>query len=93
MFRDRICGAESKCPDSFNRIPLHQHKTQVDTGSPEQYCTLMDGLVDGTPLCVSTYPVAWRIEVAKEEEYSGYEYVRSGRASLKVQTGFADTTS
>jgi len=52
----------------------------------------MDGLGDGTSLCVSTYPVAWRIEVVKDE-YIGYEYVRSSRALPNVPAGLADMTS
>ncbi|KAF9781833.1 hypothetical protein BJ322DRAFT_1078655 [Thelephora terrestris] len=49
---------------------------RVDPGRPEQYCTFSNGFGDGTPLCVTPYPVAWRIEVAPEEQYSGFEYVR-----------------
>ena len=61
-----------------------EQSTQVDPGKPEQYCTLMDGLSDGTPLCVATYPVAWRVEIV-EEKYSGYEYVRLGQGFFDVR--------
>ena len=62
-----------------------ERNTQVDPGKPEQYCTLMDGLRDGTPLCVATYPVAWRVEIVEEKKHSGYEYVRSGQGFLEIR--------
>ena len=65
---------------------------QVDPGSPEQFCTLMDGFGNGSPLCVATYPVAWRIEIVKDEEYNGYEYVRSDQMLLNVPRYPTDTT-
>ena len=77
----------------LTRSPSIAHspaQTQVDPGSPERFCTLMDGLGDGSSLCVSTYPVAWGINVAKDEEYSECEYVRSGKALPNVSAGFAD---
>ena len=52
----------------------------------------MDGLGNGTPLCVATYPAAWRVEVAKDEDYKGYEYVRSGRAFFDVPERLTDAT-
>jgi hypothetical protein len=51
----------------------------------------MDGLSDGTPLIVTAYPAAWRIEAVKDKEYSGYEYVRSGWASLCMPEDLTDT--
>ena len=67
-------------------VSLHtEQSTHVDPGKPEQYCTLMDGLSDGTPLCVATYPVAWRVEIVEDEKYSGYEYVRLGQGFFDVR--------
>jgi len=37
----------------------------------------MAGLENDRPLSVSTYPVAWRIEIVNEEIHRGLEYVRS----------------
>ena len=36
----------------------------------------MKGLNDGIPLYVAAYPVAWRIEVADDDEHRGFEYIR-----------------
>ena len=36
----------------------------------------MVGLTGISPLSVSAYPVAWKIEVVNDEIYHGYEYVR-----------------
>jgi len=38
----------------------------------------MEGINNGTPIHVTSYPVAWRIEVANEGIHRGFEYVRSG---------------
>ena len=59
-------------PHSVSIDPM---ATQVDPGKPEQYCTLHDVIGNGTTLRVGEYPVAWKIEAAKE--YPEYEYVRS----------------
>ena len=45
---------------------------------PEQFCTAKQGLNDGTPVCVTAYPVAWRVEVVDDELCRGFEYIRSG---------------
>jgi len=37
----------------------------------------MTGLVNGSQLSVSAYPVAWRVEVVDEDIHRGFEYVRS----------------
>ena len=52
----------------------------------------MNGLGNGTPLCVATYPAAWRVEVAKDVEYKGYEYVRSGRTLFDTPECPTDAT-
>jgi len=39
----------------------------------------MAGFDNGSPLSVSAYPVAWRIEVVNDEIHRDFEYVRSGR--------------
>jgi len=36
----------------------------------------MEGINDGTPIHVSAYPAAWRIEVVTEGVHRGFEYVR-----------------
>ena len=35
------------------------------------------GLENGSPLSVSGYPVAWRVEVVNDDIHRGFEYVRS----------------
>ena len=35
------------------------------------------GLENGSPLSVSAYPVAWRVEVVNDDIHRGFEYVRS----------------
>ena len=37
----------------------------------------MNGQVDGSPLSVSAYPAAWRIEVVNDDIHRGFEYARS----------------
>jgi len=49
---------------------------RVDPGNPEQFCTPLNGLKDGTTLCVSVYPTAWRVGVVGDEKYRGFGYVR-----------------
>lgn len=39
----------------------------------------MEGFNDGTPIHVSVYPAAWRIEVVDNEPHRGFEYVRLSR--------------
>ena len=36
----------------------------------------MQGTSDGTPVFITPYPAAWRIERAEEAIYRGYDYVR-----------------
>jgi hypothetical protein len=62
---------QSPAPD------LEQHKTQIEPGKPDQYCTAMAGLVNTSPIVVSAYPTAWRIEVVDDDIHRGHEYVRS----------------
>ena len=53
--------------------------TQHEPGRPEQYCIVLDGLNGGggrTFVSVAPFPVAWRLEPAREERYRGLEYVR-----------------
>jgi len=49
---------------------------RVELGKPEQFCTAIEGLDSGKPLCVNTYPTAWRIETVEDRIHRGYEYVR-----------------
>ena len=37
----------------------------------------MAGLDNGSPLSVSAYPVAWRIEIVNDNIHRGFEYIRS----------------
>ena len=37
----------------------------------------MEGLDNGTPLYVTAYPAAWRIDIVDEGLLRGFEYVRS----------------
>ena len=46
--------------------------TQVRPGKPGQFCMMIDGL-DGANISVAAFPVAWRVEVAREERYRGQE--------------------
>jgi len=36
----------------------------------------MVGLENENPISLSTYPVAWKIEVVNDDIYRGFEYVR-----------------
>ena len=36
----------------------------------------MQGISDGTPVFLTLYPVAWRVERAEETIYRAFEYVR-----------------
>lgn len=49
---------------------------RVDPGKPCQFCSARSGLESGAPIVVTPYPVAWRIERAKDDIYHGFEYVR-----------------
>lgn len=50
--------------------------TQVEPGKPEQFCIMLVGLGNESTVSVATFPVAWRIEIARDERYRGCEYVR-----------------
>jgi len=56
--------------------PVLIRANQVEQGRPEQYCSPAEGVGHGTPLYVSSYPVAWRVELMEDEIHRGYEYVR-----------------
>ena len=45
---------------------------------PDQFCAPMEAINNGTPIYVTAYPVAWRIEVVNHGIHRGFEYVRSG---------------
>jgi len=49
---------------------------RFDPGTPEQFCTPLNGLHDGVSLRVAPYPTAWRVEIVDNEEHHGFEYVR-----------------
>ena len=68
---------------------------QFDPGEPEQFCTPLNGLQNGTTLCVGGYPVAWRVETVDNDDYRGFGYVRSdqiirqrARATLIIPSSF-----
>ncbi|KAF9649750.1 hypothetical protein BDM02DRAFT_3113175, partial [Thelephora ganbajun] len=42
---------------------------------PEQFCTPPEKLGE-SPLMVTAYPVAWRVEVVDDAKHRGFEYVR-----------------
>ncbi|KAF9783525.1 hypothetical protein BJ322DRAFT_1071542 [Thelephora terrestris] len=48
----------------------------VEPGKPERFCNPTNGISDGTSLFVSVYPAAWRVEIAGDDIYRGFEYVR-----------------
>ena len=37
---------------------------------------MLVGLGNGSVVSVAPFPVAWRIEMVRDERYDGYEYVR-----------------
>ena len=39
----------------------------------------MAGLGNGSPISVTGYPAAWRVEVVDDDLHLGFEYVRSER--------------
>ena len=43
---------------------------------PDQYCTMLNGLGNGTAVSVSDLPVAWKIQAVVDDRYRGFEYVR-----------------
>jgi len=49
---------------------------RVDPGNPYQFCSPMKGLNDQDPVCVTAYPVGWRIQRADDNIHRGFEYVR-----------------
>ena len=53
------------------------HRVQFGPGEPERFCTPLNGLQNGTTLCVGGYPVAWRVETVDDDDYRGFGYVRS----------------
>lgn len=69
-----------------------RRESQVDPGNPEQFCTPLNGLNDGTTLCVGAYPVAWRVEIVDEDEHRGFEYVRLAQTSLDGLERLIDTS-
>jgi hypothetical protein len=57
---------------------------QVESGKPEQFCTAMAGQANDSPLSVSAYPAAWRIEIVNDDIHRGFEYVRSEHNTTRV---------
>jgi len=37
----------------------------------------MGGPLKGSPLSVTAFPVAWRVEIANDDEHRGFEFIRS----------------
>ena len=64
----------------INQVHCHVlYGIQVDPGKPDQYCVLSHRFTEGGVhqlLGITPYPMAWRIAVADEQEYRGFEYVR-----------------
>jgi len=50
---------------------------RIDPGKPEQFCFLLEALKDGSNrISVTTFPVAWRVEIVHDKRYQGLEHVR-----------------
>lgn len=70
---------EGKFIDAINlssTVLNRRYGIQVDPGNPCQFCSLMRGLGDKDPVCVTAYPASWRVERAQDSIYRGFEYVR-----------------
>ena len=52
-----------------------ERREQVEPAKAEQFCNPMEGINNGTPLFVTAYPVAWRVEIVNDEIHRGDEYV------------------
>jgi len=44
-----------------------------------------------SPLSVTAYPAAWRVEVADDSKHRGFEYIRSGQTLFDTLKRFTDT--
>ena len=63
----------------LNRISFYcalNEVTQLEPGVPEQFCFMLGGLGNGSLVSVATFPVAWRMVMARDPRYRGCEYVR-----------------
>ena len=65
---------------------------QFDPGEPEQFCTPLDGLQDGTALQVDPYPVAWRVEIVNDIKHRKFGFVRSDRMFVDALERRFDTS-
>jgi hypothetical protein len=77
----RICGMEGELIDGFNPLSPVVAKSaepQLDPGDRSKFCNPMLGTGNGVPVFATSYPAAWRVERAKEQEYYPSEYVRWG---------------
>lgn len=71
--------------DAISATERKQHRTQFEPGEPEQFCTPLDGLQDGTTLRVGAYPVAWRVEIVDDDDkHRGFGYVRSDQTFINT---------
>lgn len=76
------CRAYSSEGEPIPQLIAHyrsrvDERNQFEPGKPEQYCSPIEGIGSGTPIYVSSYPVAWRVERMDEGVHNGFEYVRS----------------
>jgi len=88
------CWIHDKEGELTNAIRPHhpptraeQGETQVEPEKPDQFCNPMEGLDDGTPIFVSPYPAAWRVEVVDEDKHRGFEYIRFVDVAQHIGTG------
>jgi hypothetical protein len=49
---------------------------QFEPGKPEQFCTVMNDSLKGSPLSVTAFPVAWRVEIVSDDKHRGFEFIR-----------------
>jgi len=51
---------------------------QLEPGKPDQFCIMLVGLGNESVVSIASFPVAWRMEIVRDERYRGCgcEYVR-----------------
>jgi hypothetical protein len=70
-FGPRIYHTQGRVPDSISLLHELNEVVQLEPDQPEQFCIRNGGIV-----CVSPFPVAWRLEIVRDGRYPGCEYIR-----------------
>lgn len=73
-FGGRIHYTQGRVLDNTLLCRVLNGVVQFERGELDQFCIMLNG--PGNRISVAPFPLAWRMERARDKPYSGDEYVR-----------------